>query len=456
MAQDPLITIRKVQALETLATLERNIRRAEAATPEIEAAIEDKYAEFGQRMVAEKTGLDLAELTPAERKIVNAIGRYVGLQKRAGKGASRTFQQLANRGLIDAAEVSVARSKVTQGFEILDQADLRALSFEQIIVDHPEEFSARARWYARRTLGLPNESDKAPADRGTLTQHWTEKVLAWLAERAIQQGGRLNSYTNADVGHLLGFDDLSRHGRVLGNIQSRIDFACYMEGAPPLGLCVVEHFSNAWSQEARAWTFPLPSMRACAQSFVWGSVILDRIRANTRTLPGQAAIPWRKELADREAQVRAWAMSLEAVNEPAPAEVPQLNLIALQLAETERKLLGRRPEVRERVSKSIERGSIGQRLKRASGFRCQICDAVGANPLGFLKTNGEHYVEAHHATPVSELELGTLSATNIMILCANHHRQMHYGQTALDREKHEFVIELDGQTVRIKRFAIVE
>jgi len=451
MAQDTIDTIRKVRSLEKLATLERNIRNANAASPEIAAAIEGKYAEFGKQMVADRTGLDLAELTPAERKIVNAIGRYVGLQRRDGKGASRTFQLIANRGLIDAAEVTVARSKVTQGFVVLDQADMRALSFEQIIVDHPEEFSVRALWYARRTLGLPNESEKAPADLGTLTQQRTEKVFAWLGERAAQHGGRLNGHMNADVGGLLGFDDLARHGRVLGNIQSRIDFACYLAGAPPLGLCVLAHFANAWSQEGRSWSFPVADMRACAQSIVWEGDLLARITANTRTLPGQAAISWRKELSEKEAEVRAWAESLKAVNEAAPIESDPL---AFELLQIERKLLGRRPEVRERVSRSIERGVIGQRLKRANGFKCQVCEAMGLDPIGFLKKDGDPYVEAHHATPVSEREIGSLSATNIMILCANHHRQMHYGEVALERTQDEFILTIGQRALRIRRFAI--
>jgi hypothetical protein len=376
------------------------------------------------------------------------------LQKRDGKGASRTFQLIANRGLIDAAEVTVARSKVTQGFEVLDQADLRALSFEQIIVDHPEEFSVRALWFARKTLDLPNESEKPPADLGTLTQQRTEKLLSWLSEQAGQHNGRLNGYTNVDAGRALGLDDLRRHGRVLGSIQSRIDFACYKEGAPPLGLCVVEHFSNAWSQESRRWPFPVHDMRACAQSIAWNTDIFDRIKAATRTLPGQASIPWKRELLDNEAQVRTWAMSLKVIEAPAPDDAIAPSSAVLKLAETERNLLARRPEVRERISKLIERGSIGQQLKRANDFKCQICEAMGANPLGFLKLNGDPYVEAHHATPVSELELGSLSASNIMILCADHHRQMHYGRTRLQRTDSEFVIEFDGQSVRIKRFAI--
>lgn len=453
MARDPLSIVQNVRTLDDLISLENNIRRANAETAEIRTAIEARYADFGQAMVADKTGLDLEYLSPAETRILNAIGRYVALQKRDRKGASRTFQIIANRGLIDAAEVTVGRSKVTQGFEVLEDADMRDLSFEQIIVDHPEEFSARALWYAKRTLRLPIDLSKPPADLGTVTQQRTETLLDWLWARAGSHDGRLNSYTNAELGAALGFGDLTRHGRHLGNMQSRIDFGCYMAGVPPLGLCAIEHFARGWSTEGRNWVFPVAAMRQTAQSFVWTEEILDRVRLNTRTLPGQAAIPWRKELLAHEARVRTWAESL-AASEGVAAQSPAVESPdALRLIEIEKKLLGRKPEVRERVSQSIERGSIGAKLKRANGFKCQLCEALGFDPIGFLKANGEPYVEAHHATPVSQLEIGSLAASNIMILCANHHREMHYGDVELSREDQAFSIKLGGADLRIKRFS---
>jgi hypothetical protein len=47
---------------------------------------------------------------------------------------------------------------------------LADLSYEQIIVDHPEEFSTRAQWFARRTLGLPNSTEKPPNPAALSTQ----------------------------------------------------------------------------------------------------------------------------------------------------------------------------------------------------------------------------------------------------------------------------------------------
>lgn len=153
-----------VQNFEKLAILEENIRNNDALSEEVEGALKEKFAVLGRALLSERAGLVLDELSAAEERIVQAVAKYVGLQKREGKTANRTFQMLSNRGLIKSAEVSVCKSKPTQGFTVLETADLSELSFEQIIVDHSDEFSARALWFARRTLGLPNESEKAPTD----------------------------------------------------------------------------------------------------------------------------------------------------------------------------------------------------------------------------------------------------------------------------------------------------
>jgi hypothetical protein len=188
MVKSIIEMIGNVSDFKELESLETNIHRNNALTLEFESALKAKYAQLGRLMVAKRTGLNLDELTPAEEQIIEATALYVGLMKRDGKTASRTFQMFANRGLIGAAEVSVSKSKPTRGFEVLEEADLSALSFEQIIVDHPDEFSPRARWYARRTLGLPNESEKPPASDKLITQVRTEKLIDWLAERASHYG----------------------------------------------------------------------------------------------------------------------------------------------------------------------------------------------------------------------------------------------------------------------------
>jgi hypothetical protein len=63
-------------------------------------------------------------------------------------------------------------------------------------------------------------------------------------------------------------------------------------------------------------------------------------------------------------------------------------------------------------------------------------------PIGFIKKNGEPYVEAHHVMPVSKKEVGSLSASNVMTVCANHHRQLHYGgiDVTITETAFEFVV----------------
>lgn len=740
-------------SIEDLRQFEQNARGRGALTDEMKDAIKTRSTALARGLVAELTGLDLTDLTPAEEKIVQAVSEYVGIKKRAGSNANRTLSQIRNRGLIGAAEESVAKSKPTQGFTELADADLEELSYEQIVIDHPEEFSARALWFSRRTRGLPNHSEKPPAKGASLTQTRTETLLAWLRQRSEENQGRLSSFRNADSGKVLGMADLHQYGRVLGNIQSRIDFACYVAGLPPLGLAADAPFVDAWGREDRDWEFPIPTMQAAAQSHPWRTSDFDRVLEQSRKLSGQAHISWKAELAANEARVKAWAFGLKEespqdappieLDEPdsrrnppwsrnelilaldlyvrnrnalpgktspevaalsallgkmghasgsmedvtyrnangvymkmmnfrrfdpnyttegkvgltrgnkeeesvwaefakdpvrlatavaairsqiegdptsvpeaseapywvfvcnpkkwaidrfldrrvahdswgirpsdrnrfapgqlgivrvgadrrsaaernggpaleagvyaiceveseafegsgandqfwapgearepgwptvnlhylrvypdAPltiaklrAEAPDLSPLLLngfqaasfpisaadfrkvlallgtepddlvssgetpdvtgdKLAEMEKKYLNACPEAKERLSKTIERGQIGALVKRATGFKCQVCEALGRDPVGFRKKNGDPYVEAHHVMPVSKREVGSLSASNVMTVCANHHRQMHYGDihVVITSDSFEFVV--DGSAIKVRRLSL--
>jgi predicted HNH restriction endonuclease len=704
--------------------------------------------------VAEKTGLALDDLSPAEEKIIHAASEYAGIQRRQGIPTTRTFSQLKNRGLLAAAETSVMKLKPTQGFEALADADLADLSYEQIIVDHPEEFSARAQWYARRTLGIPNESEKPPAPGASLTQERTEQLIAWWRVRAAADGGYLRSFTNVEAAAAIGLTDMHRSGRAFGNIQSRIDYACYVAGLPPLGLTANEPFDMAWSQGDREWSFPIEIMQIAARARKWSDRDFVRVIDETRRLPGQAHISWKNELSAHAAKVRAWAFGLAQADtnipladEPEPDEEPtngkrnppwtreelvlaldlylrhraappskdseevaelstllgrlagargltdaqtfrnangvymkmmnfrrfdpeytadgrvglsrgnkleevvwnefsqdgaalsasvaniragfptsgaeavpywvfvcnpkkwaidrfldrniehdtwgirpsdrdrfapgQLGIVRVgvhrrtveerdgkpplepgiyalceveseafsgtgandefwnegtgrepgwptvrlrylrtylhrpltiarlraekpdvssllldgfqaasfpiaaddfhavtellgeeveeivasteeatastsALTALQRKYLHASPEVKERVSKYIERGSIGSRVKRELGFKCQVCEALGGEPIGFKKKNGEPYVEAHHVMPVSELQIGSLAASNVMVVCANHHRQMHYGGIDVQIGETSFECTIDQRPLKIARYLVDE
>ncbi|MBK8640267.1 MAG: HNH endonuclease [Chromatiaceae bacterium] len=73
------------------------------------------------------------------------------------------------------------------------------------------------------------------------------------------------------------------------------------------------------------------------------------------------------------------------------------------------------------VARVIRDWRVKERAASDRGPHCQICDFT------FRKRDGQtYYYECHHIVPVSKG--GPDAAGNILVLCANHHRQMHYAE----------------------------
>ncbi len=300
-------TIANVTSWKELRQLETNISAKGGLTDEVATALKTRSMSLGVEYVVRETGLVMSELSEAEQRIVLAIGEYAGIMKLQGKTPNRTLQQIRSRGLIDAAEVSVCRKKPTQGFSVLLDADLEDLSYERIVLEYPDEFSPRAIWYSRRTLGLESESTKPPAVTHSDVQTRTAKLLAWLAERANGNDGFIIPFSNVEAASAIGLGALGTYGRVYGNIQSRIDFACYQCDLPPLGCTAFAPFKKAWGQDARSWSFPVPQLQQAAQGRQWCSADFEKVEMAAAKLPGIAHLPWRDELSKHEQMVKAWA-----------------------------------------------------------------------------------------------------------------------------------------------------
>lgn len=746
-----------IQDFARLATFEENVRKRNRLTPEVAEAIKGRGIELGRDIVVKGAALDVSQLTQAEEKILRAASEYASVKKRLGTHAQRTINQIRDQGLIEAAETSVTRSRPTQGFETLSDEDLAELSYEQIVVDHPEEFSTRALWHARRRLGLPNASEKPPAKAVLAAQRRTVALLEWLRLRATTNKGLLANFSNADAAAALGMTQLQHEGRAFGNIVSRLDFACYRLGLPPLGLTVSVPFKNAWQTDG-SWKFPIETMAAAAKSYRWSDLDFTRILSETESYPGLAHFMWKAEPVE---PVRAWAMRMtpgareseqppprvaprpasrnpswtreehilaldlyftgrgtsydekrpeviavseelralavirgmsgsstfrnpagvsmkmmnfrrldpaftkdgkvglnhankseetvwadfandrpalvaaaaeirriiadgnsrldfartdqdderywvfvcnpakwaidrflasgrtvdtwgvrksdaskfapgqlgllrvgvdrrsqkerggnpllsagiyallqvesaaypgtgandefwseDAAREPGwptvqvrylriyadrpltvdslrsiadnidplildgfqgatfpisnhdfetvmsafgedveelPASLPMAPDTPDRLAELEAKFMHASPQVKTRLSKAVERGPIGNHVKKANGYKCQLCEALGREPLGFKKRKtGQHYVEAHHVMPVSTKQVGVLSASNVMTLCANHHREAHYGDLDVEIEETGFTIRCDGEVLTIPKIMMLQ
>ncbi len=114
------------------------------------------------------------------------------------------------------------------------------------------------------------------------------------------------------------------------------------------------------------------------------------------------------------------------------------------------------PERRKRISSYIERGNIGKKIKTARNGRCQICEALGQEPIAFKQKDGSPYSEAHHVQPVSLLLAGSLGSNNIMVLCPNHHRQAHYGAfEVLENSPSSWRVRLDHDEMEILKTVLI-
>lgn len=312
--------------IDDLLAWERNPNIVERWNRDMEVASGHRGSLLLRPYVAQQAGLSLVDLTPAQERIVQVVCDYVLIKKRAGTNAGRTLEQIRNRGLIEAAEVSVCRGRPTQGYETLVDEGQESLSYEQIIVDHPEEFTDRAVWYARRTLGLQNDFDHPPTASSSRVQVRTTDLVRWLRNRAAHGHGLIEPYTNAEAAAAIGLGDMARYGRVQGNIQSRLDFACWRVGLPPLGLTARECFANAWGLDDRSWPYPVDQMRVAAQGRRWTHDDFNRIESALQELSGQAHTLWRREMETRESELKAWAFGLNAAAADDGQLVPHIEL----------------------------------------------------------------------------------------------------------------------------------
>lgn len=90
------------------------------------------------------------------------------------------------------------------------------------------------------------------------------------------------------------------------------------------------------------------------------------------------------------------------------------------------------------ISAHIDRGtSVTNALKKILGPQCQICGC-----LGFEKKDGTRYIEAHHLTQLSLNKDSSLCSDNIILVCPNCHRAIHFGK--------EFELSDRGEEINIK------
>jgi hypothetical protein len=123
---------------------------------------------------------------------------------------------------------------------------------------------------------------------------------------------------------------------------------------------------------------------------------------------------------------------------PSPDEAAYQALIE-RIAAIDAEKAGTPPAKIQEVAERYERDAeLVRLLKQARGHRCQICGGT------FRMRNGDSYTEAHH---LEELANGGLDVSrNMLIVCANHHRQFHFGDVEIVKHTAEqIVVQLDAE-----------
>lgn len=90
------------------------------------------------------------------------------------------------------------------------------------------------------------------------------------------------------------------------------------------------------------------------------------------------------------------------------------------------------------IAKRYERDSeLTKIIKRLRGNKCQICG------YSFKTKSGEDYSECHHLERLADNGLDV--SKNILVLCANHHRQFHFGDVRVfHHDEHGIKLFIDG------------
>jgi len=89
----------------------------------------------------------------------------------------------------------------------------------------------------------------------------------------------------------------------------------------------------------------------------------------------------------------------------------------------------------KKIQKHLDRGNaVTNALKKILGAKCQICGWEG-----FEKNNSEDFIEAHHIVQISDKVQGSLCTENVILLCPNCHREVHYGKDFTVSESVDFI-----------------
>ncbi len=141
--------------------------------------------------------------------------------------------------------------------------------------------------------------------------------------------------------------------------------------------------------QSRFWVSPLTRANEQAAKTLPSDEAWNFLSAMIRKLQGRPMPSGRRALLATAEALAGWAptggVALLAQTEPDSASRYLVPSIAAGIAASnhglEERFRDACPEVKERVSRSVERGPIGTLVKKINGSICQISEAIGHKPI---------------------------------------------------------------------------
>jgi HNH endonuclease len=256
-----------------------------------------------------------------------------------------------------------------------------------------------------------------------VVQHQNARKVLRIIQAADRDGRPLNYQTlAAEIGH-----DPAKHARAMAQVCDLLDAAAAQAGIPLLAL--VKVLNSDAVINPMAWTKNTPPgvrdaiiKRSLAHKF--SSADFQAIEQGLAALDGlgnrTAWLKVRREISEEQLYL--------GLTQPAPRQFDDAlddigSDVAVSVPVTGTRFR-RDPQVRDAVV-------------LRSGGRCEYC-----KKLGFLKDDGEPYVETHHIIALAEEGADRIS--NVIALCADHHREAHFAAMRSDLEQ-KFVLIVKGK-----------
>lgn len=151
-------------------------------------------------------------------------------------------------------------------------------------------------------------SEKSVVDYEATTHGPTSSFINWLQDAAASNAGVIPQYTKLQAAVAMGITD-SKSGVTRGRIQSRIDFACYRLGFPPLGLVASDHYKDAWGDDGTGIKFSEARLMTAARTRTWAEDDFVQIKSLLSGLPTGSGKMWKDEAKAVPEKIQAWADS---------------------------------------------------------------------------------------------------------------------------------------------------